>query len=130
MLRQRQQVQQSKSVHELSKIGNVNQIPLPFKMPLPDIPLPKPTKIFKVLSNRRSKKKDDESQEATNADEIKLVEPYESVATPTISPDGTEEELLRCEDTNETSSIDADRDLGHREQVMALPTRSVMTKPQ
>ena len=36
VLRRRQEMQQSKSIHELSKISNVNEIPLPFKLPLPD----------------------------------------------------------------------------------------------
>lgn len=47
VLRQRQQVQQTKTVHELAKIGNVNEFPLPFKVPLPDIPLPKIGGLFK-----------------------------------------------------------------------------------
>jgi hypothetical protein len=46
ILRKRQELQQSKSIHELSKIGNINQIPFPFKLPLPDIPLPSVTGLF------------------------------------------------------------------------------------
>lgn len=90
VLRQRQQLQQSKSVHELSKIGNLNQIPLPFKLPLPDIPLPKPTKLLRVFSKKSAKPKD--VKPATTTD------PYEELPTGSSSPishDRTEEELLR-----------------------------------
>lgn len=55
VLRQRQELQQSKSIHELSKIGNMNEIPLPFKVPLPDIPLVNPFAIFKPLKGGNKK---------------------------------------------------------------------------
>ena len=98
-LRKRQQIQQSKSVHELSKITNVNEFPLPFKIPLPDIPLPKPTKIFKLMKKKPAPPVPD----------------YEETLTPTsmspISPDDrTDDELLRYE----ASSIEGDTT--HREQ--------------
>ena len=40
VLRKHQEVQQSKSVHELSKISNLNELPLPINIQLPDVPLP------------------------------------------------------------------------------------------
>merc|ERR1711874_690052 len=40
VLRAHQDIQQSKSVHELSKIRNLNEFPLPINVKLPDIPLP------------------------------------------------------------------------------------------
>ena len=40
-LRRNQEIQQSKSVHELSKIRNLNELPLPINVRLPDVPLPR-----------------------------------------------------------------------------------------
>jgi len=42
-----QQVQQSKSIHELSKIRNLNEFPLPINIKLPDLPIPSAKKMFK-----------------------------------------------------------------------------------
>ena len=40
ILKKHQEIQQSKSVHELSKISNLNELPLPLNIQLPDVPLP------------------------------------------------------------------------------------------
>ena len=82
-------MQQSKSIHELSKISNVNEIPLPFKLPLPDIPLPTVAGIF-------SRKKPKASLDATATPaSVRAAdfEGYSPSASP-ISPDRTEHELL------------------------------------
>ena len=90
VLRHNQELQQSKSIHELSKIGNINQFPLPFNMPLPDIPLPKPTKIFKMLARTPSKKKKGAPVPETSPSEAG----YSPSSSP-LSPDRTDDELLR-----------------------------------
>ncbi|XP_059092500.1 uncharacterized protein LOC131887810 isoform X3 [Tigriopus californicus] len=100
ILRQRQELQQNKSIHELSKINNVNEIPLPFKIPLPDIPFPQPTKIFTLF-----KKKPAQEPVVAASSEIG----YTPSASPVTNADTTEAELLRFE----TSSMDMDT---HREQ--------------
>merc|ERR1712241_1178552 len=48
----RQELQQQKSIHELSKIRNINEFPLPLNVKLPDIPLPsfKAKNILKVIA--------------------------------------------------------------------------------
>ena len=68
---ERQEIQQQKSIHELSKIRNVNEIPLPVKVKLPDIPLPsfKAKNILRVIAptaNQRSNKTDLHSEEASS----------------------------------------------------------------
>ena len=95
-MRQRQELQQRKSIHELSKIDNVNEIPLPFRVPLPDIPLTNPTtSLIKMIrgaskKNGTSRGGDDGDKEAVN----------ELGATPSASPlsntDTTDAEMLRC----------------------------------
>ena len=49
-LLRRQQVQQSKSIHELSKIRNLIEFPLPMNLKLPDLPLPSAKKMLKMLA--------------------------------------------------------------------------------
>lgn len=50
MLRERQEVQQRKTIRELSKIRNVNEFPLPGNIKLPDIPLPKAKNLLKLIA--------------------------------------------------------------------------------
>jgi len=52
VLMRRQQVQQSKSIHELSKIRNLNEFPLPINIKLPDLPLPSAKKFLKAMATR------------------------------------------------------------------------------
>ncbi len=85
VLRRRQELQQSKSIHELSKIGNVNQIPLPFKLPLPDIPLPTVSNLFKKGGNSNGE------AGAGAGGTLRSAEGY----SPPVSPDRTEQELLQ-----------------------------------
>ena len=90
VLRRRQEMQQSKSIHELSKISNLNEIPLPFKLPLPDIPLPTVSGLF----SRKKQAKASAGATATPASvRAADFEGYSPSASP-ISPDRTEHELL------------------------------------
>merc|ERR1712173_399022 len=50
VLLKRQELQQNKSIHELSKIRNLNEFPLPLKIKLPDIPLPKAKDLLKRMA--------------------------------------------------------------------------------
>ena len=60
LLLERQQLQQTKSIHELSKIRNLNEIPVPGDLiRLPDYPLPKLKNIMQTIARtpqRRPKK--------------------------------------------------------------------------
>ena len=91
VLHQRQELQKSKSIHELSKIGNVNEIPLPFKVPLPDIPLPNPTAIFKAMRGGRAKNAEEGPRE-TEPSDPGLSPP----ASPDTNTDTRDAEMLRC----------------------------------
>ena len=85
-LRERQDLQQRKSIHELSKIRNLNEFPLPFKVPLPDVPLPSAKGILQVIArNPRAKKSNTTSQDFVS---------YTPASTPAEEP-FTDDEMLR-----------------------------------
>merc|ERR1712106_963167 len=51
ILLERQQLQQTKSIHELSKIRNLNELPIPGNViRMPDVPLPKMKSILNVIA--------------------------------------------------------------------------------
>merc|ERR1711962_781947 len=51
VLIERQQLQQTKSIHELSKIRNLNELPIPGNaIRMPDVPLPKMKSILNVIA--------------------------------------------------------------------------------
>merc|ERR1719348_1226035 len=51
VLLERQQLQQTKSIHELSKIRNLNEIPIPNDcIKLPDVPLPKMKDLLNIIA--------------------------------------------------------------------------------
>merc|ERR1712004_53297 len=73
VLIERQQLQQTKSIHELSKIRNLNELPIPGNViRMPDVPLPKMKSILNVIarpparsSPRRTPKSETETVEST-----------------------------------------------------------------
>merc|ERR1719431_42651 len=51
ILLERQQLQQTKSIHELSKIRNLNEMPIPGNLfTLPDVPLPKMKDLLSIVA--------------------------------------------------------------------------------
>merc|ERR1719471_1431840 len=51
VLLERQQLQQTKSIHELSKIRNLNEMPVPGNLfSLPDVPLPKMRDLLSIVA--------------------------------------------------------------------------------
>merc|ERR1719450_1761743 len=51
VLLERQQLQQTKSIHELSKIRNLNEMPIPGNLfTLPDVPLPKMKDLLSIVA--------------------------------------------------------------------------------
>ena len=88
VLQERQQMIVNKNPHELSKIRNLNELPLPIKrLQLPDIPLPS----AKYLFHHRTRRVDEACQTVESS-----FEGFTPVSTPRLL-EGTfsEEEALR-----------------------------------
>merc|ERR1712223_515345 len=105
-LKKHQEVQQSKSVHELSKIRNLNEFPLPVNIRLPDVPLPKVSSIVGVIA-RVPKKKPRKPPVAIEHDENMG---YSTASTPAPDRTYTDDEMLRYEMSSPEESM------AHREQ--------------
>jgi len=108
ILKVRQNVQQSKSIHELAKIRNLNEFPLPARVQtlLPDLPLPKMKDVIGIIARvpRRKSK-----TEIVNDQEFG----YTPAETPNIPHDSayTDDEMLRFEMSSpEMSHRDQDFD--------------------
>merc|ERR1719383_626573 len=57
VLLERQQIQQQKSIHELSKIRNLNEFPVPGNLiTLPDVPIPKMKDMLQVIARPPARK--------------------------------------------------------------------------
>jgi len=64
VLLERQQIQQQKSIHELSKIRNLNEMPVPGNIiTLPDVPLPKLRNMLQLVARTPPRKSQDKSLE-------------------------------------------------------------------
>ena len=90
-------MQQSKSIHELSKIRNLNEFPLPVKfVKLPDVPLPKVKSIIGLIA-RVPKRKPRSASASGAASAVEHEEfGYTPVSTPkNLATDYTDDEMLR-----------------------------------
>ena len=104
LLRKRQNLQQSKSIHELSKIRNLNEFPLPVNVRLPDVPLPKVRDLIGIVA--RVPKRNKSSKVSVNHDESN----YSLASTPNLQDRTyTDDEMLRYE-------MGSPESLGPREQ--------------
>ena len=85
----RQELQQNKSIHELSKIRNLNEFPLPIKIKLPDIPLPTAKNILKMMAPtaKNGNNKTRQNQEPFGE--------YTPASTPRTGDMLTDDEMLR-----------------------------------
>ena len=88
MLLKRQELQQNKSIHELSKIRNLNEFPLPLKIKLPDVPLPTAKDILKrIAPTKGGNNRPGQSQEPFGD--------YTPASTPRTGDMLTDDEMLR-----------------------------------
>ena len=90
VLLKRQELQQNKSIHELSKIRNLNEFPLPLNIKLPDIPIPslKAKDILKIIApTSKSGQKTRQTQEPFGE--------YTPASTPRTGDMLTDDEMLR-----------------------------------
>ena len=92
MLLRRQEIQQQKSIHELSKIRNVNEIPLPINVKLPDIPFPsfKAKNILRVIAPTANQRANRSKQQQYEGE-------YSPASTPQTGDLLTDDEMLRYE---------------------------------
>merc|ERR1712226_528133 len=99
VLLERQQLQQSKSIHELSKIRNLNEMPIPgnvFK--LPDVPLPKAKTILNYIARPPQRS----SPRVQNGTRSETYHSYESAQTETpVSTPGMEEKMFTNKESPE-----------------------------
>merc|ERR1719336_2867968 len=99
VLLERQQLQQSKSIHELSKIRNLNEMPIPGNMfKLPDVPLPKAKSILNYIARPPQRS----SPRVQNGTRSETYHSYESAQTETpVSTPGTEEKVFANKESPE-----------------------------
>jgi hypothetical protein len=108
VLVQRQELQQNKSIHELSKIRNLNEFPLPLKFKLPDVPLPSAKDILKAIAPMSKNGKGGKQ----NADPY--VGEYTPASTPQTGDLMTDDEMLRYEtSTPGGDTTHRDQDFGY-----------------
>merc|ERR1712172_268325 len=102
VLLERQQLQQSKSIHELSKIRNLNEMPIPGNMfKLPDVPLPKAKAILNYIAPIRPPPPRS-SPRTQNGTRSETYHSYESAQTETpVSTPGTEEKMFTNKESPE-----------------------------
>ena len=94
ILKIHQGIQQSKSVHELSKIRNLNEFPLPGNVRLPDVPLPNIKSMIGVIARVPKRQKTEKTHIVVEPDEM-LIGGYSTVSTPNPDRTYTDDEMLR-----------------------------------
>jgi hypothetical protein len=111
VLRKHQEIQQSKSVHELSKISNLNELPLPINIQLPDVPLPSLKSLIGVIA-RVPKKKPKPNPVIEHEDNNGGL--YSTVSTPNPDRTYTDDEMLRYDmSTPGGDASHRDQDFGY-----------------
>jgi len=144
VLIERQQLQQTKSIHELSKIRNLNELPIPGNViRMPDVPLPKMKSLLNVIarpaprsSPRRTPRSETyhsfEGTEAGTVESTPLLgeDRHNGVETPSedryeeIAPSRTEEELPPPPPPIEEDEEEEDQ-FSLADQIRATPERSL-----
>merc|ERR1711878_262589 len=130
VLIERQQLQQTKSIHELSKIRNLNELPIPGNViRMPDVPLPKMKSILNVIARpapRSSPRRTPKSETYKSFDpESGTVE-----STPLMderqlhSPDCPSEDRYEEISTSRTEEKEEDQ-FSLADQIRATPERSL-----
>ncbi len=102
-MKKRQEIQQTKSIHELSKIRNVNEFPIPIKNArLPDIPLPSMKSLIGVIARTPKRNGNNKSTE------VEMAPPSDELGyTPASTPHDktyTDDEMLRYRSSSQTGS--------------------------
>ena len=141
VLLERQQLQQTKSIHELSKIRNLNEMPIPgnvFK--LPDVPLPKAKSILNYIARPPQRS----SPRVQNGTRSETYHSYESTQSETpVSTPGTEDKVFANKESPEIDlryetvpelpppppAVEEEEDqFGLADQIRATPERNLRGK--
>merc|ERR1719450_461689 len=138
VLLERQQLQQTKSIHELSKIRNLNEMPIPgnvFK--LPDVPLPKAKSILNYIARPPQRS----SPRVQNGTRSETYHSYESTQSETpVSTPGTEDKVFANKESPEIDlryetvpelppPVEEEEDqFGLADQIRATPERNLRGK--
>nr|XP_040577522.1 titin homolog isoform X4 [Lepeophtheirus salmonis] len=111
-LLERQAIQQSKTIHELSKINNLSDFPLPGNIKLPPIPFPSTKGILKIIAPSRKNKKNKATKAETPQDAQE--NQYNQVDDSPYDHSGiTDDEMLRYESSTPAESMTREQDFGY-----------------
>merc|ERR1719228_2345450 len=138
ILIERQQLQQTKSIHELSKIRNLNEVPIPGNLvTLPDVPLPKIKNILNYIARPAQK-----TPKTPNGTKSETYHSYESAQSETVeSTPLTEDKVFHSMSNGNESpsgSLSNDKELGYEvisktpevPQIVATPPEEFKAQPQ
>merc|ERR1711970_613106 len=138
ILIERQQLQQTKSIHELSKIRNLNEVPIPGNLvTLPDVPLPKIKNILNYIARPAQK-----TPKTPNGTKSETYHSYESAQSETVeSTPLTEDKVFHSMSNGNESpsgSLSNDKELGYEvisktpevPQIVATPPEEFKVQPQ
>merc|ERR1711936_238739 len=138
ILIERQQLQQTKRIHELSKIRNLNEVPIPGNLvTLPDVPLPKIKNILNYIARPAQK-----TPKTPNGTKSETYHSYESAQSETVeSTPLTEDKVFHSMSNGNESpsgSLSNDKELGYEvisktpevPQIVATPPEEFKVQPQ
>ena len=133
---ERQQLQQTKSIHELSKIRNLNEMPIPGNLfTLPDVPLPKMKDLLSIVA--RPPQRSPRVQNGRS-------QTYQSFDSEQTTPMTEDKQFIDCEDQYERyeslpdqvqdrltpsppppPALEEDDNFGLADQIRGTPERSM-----
>jgi len=131
VLLERQQLQQTKSIHELSKIRNLNEIPIPGNIiKLPDYELPKMKSILNYIARTPAPR----TPRTPNGTKSETYHSYESTQSETVeSTPLTEDKAFHSMSNGNESpsgSINQDQELGYEVITKTVTPHIVATPPE
>merc|ERR1712172_70355 len=125
---ERQQLQQTKSIHELSKIRNLNEMPIPGNViRMPDVPLPKMKSILNVIARPPPPPVEEELEEEEEEDQFSLADQIR--ATPERSLKKEKKKKNRRSTDSEAASVDSGR-MEEDEIPPPLPPKRITPSPK
>jgi len=113
ILFERQQLQQTKSIHELSKIRNLNEVPVPGNIiKLPDVPLPTMKDILRYIAPTKAQRTP-RTPRSTATDTYHSYEANGNNDTAQSTPLAEDKDFVSTDVESPSPSMSLDRDLGY-----------------